>query len=63
MGRSYKAGSSVGAPHGRDALEQVQKENGPKPAFPYAPWKVPAQYLLIVPSTSSAQALMPPVML
>ena len=40
-----------------------KKKSGPKPAFPYATRKGSAQYLLIVPSTSSAQALMPPVML
>jgi hypothetical protein len=44
-------------------LRRRKKKSGPKPAFPCAARIAPSQYLLIVPSTSSAQALMPPVML
>lgn len=49
-----------GPPYGAHTLSATQKESGPRPAFPCVACD---QYLLIVPSTSSAQAWMPPVTL
>lgn len=52
-----------GPPYGAHTLSATQKESGPKPAFPCVAWRAPDQYLPTVPSTSSAQAWMPPVTL
>lgn len=60
-GRRAMAGQ--GPPSDAQTSSARQKESGPKPAFPCVAWRAPDQYLLIVPSTSSAQAWMPPVTL
>lgn len=51
-----------GPPYEADAMTWTKRKRA-EARFPVCRMNPPAQYLLMVPSTSSAQALMPPVML